>query len=377
MNRLKTPVYLMLCLLLILSLFISGCGQDEEVIQESELTVTIANAEKRDIARSMSYTGAVRGQNEVYIMPKVPARVTNVHVQPGDHVVNGQKLLTLDSSDFDAAIKQAEAGLASAKANKRQSEIALEAAKKNYERMQRLHEEGAISDQQLEMARDEHESLDSGSIDAAVAQAEAALMEANNQLENTIITSPINGVVGNISLSLGDTANPNEPAAIVTETSHLEVEVLVGENEISHIQKDSEVDVYIRAAREEPFTGTITSVASAADPMKQSYPVKVSLQNEDNLIKSGMFAQLRINTISADDVLCVPRNAVIPRGGQQVVFIVDEENRARQIEVETGVESSQWIEVLNGMEEGQKVITRGNTLVSDGSLVRGVTGGVR
>lgn len=356
-------------------LLLSGCSQSEEVVKESAITVNTAPAQIRDLAKSVLYTGTVRGQNEVYLMPKVLARVTGIHAQPGDTVRAGQTLITLDNTDFIAGVKQAEALLALAQAGLQSNQIQAENARLNYERIQALHEAGAVSDQQLEASRAAYEALIAGSAEASVAQAEAGLMAARNALNNCIITSPINGVVGTISLSLGDTANPSAVAAIVSNTSQLEVEVMVSETEVSHIQKGSQVDVVVRAVRDEPFLGEVKSISTVADPVKRNYPVKVSLPNTEGQIKSGMFAELTIDTMSKQGILTVPVGAVIPKGGQDIVYLVDGESRAQVAEVTTGIKNDQYIEIVSGLTAGQEVIVKGNTLVSDGTLVRVVGGG--
>ncbi len=356
-------------------LLLSGCSQSEEVVKESAITVNTAPAQIRDLAKSVLYTGTVRGQNEVYLMPKVLARVTGIHAQPGDTVRAGQTLITLDNTDFIAGVKQAEALLALAQAGLQSNQIQAENARLNYERIQALHEAGAVSDQQLEASRAAYEALIAGSAEASVAQAEAGLMAARNTLNNCIITSPINGVVGTISLSLGDTANPSAVAAIVSNTSQLEVEVMVSETEVSHIQKGSQVDVVVRAVRDEPFLGEVKSISTVADPVKRNYPVKVSLPNTEGQIKSGMFAELTIDTMSRQGILTVPVGAVIPKGGQDIVYLVDGESRAQVAEVTTGIKNDQYIEIVSGLTAGQEVIVKGNTLVSDGTLVRVVGGG--
>jgi len=368
-------LYLLLVTVLVLSLIAAGCGKKEEVVEETEITVDIAKAEKRDIAKSASYSGIVRGENEVYIMPKVMARVTAIYVKPGDQVREGQTLLVLDSSDYEAAVKQAEAALAQAEAAKRANDVQKETALANYERMKKLHEAGAVSDQQMEQARSQYEALAAGGAEAAVEQARAGLLQAQTQLNHCIIKSPISGVVGSINLSLGDTASPQSPAAVVTETSRLEIEVLVSESEVSYIEAGREVDVFIDAVQDEPFKGRVKSVATVPDPVKRSYVVEVMLDNPDGSIRSGMFAEVSIATISKDDALCVPRSAVIPKGGRDVVYTVDKESRAREKEVTAGIENSSYIEIVKGVKEGEKVITRGNTLVNDGTRVRAVAGG--
>lgn len=375
MNKGHKLISLMLLILLSFTLLLSGCGNKQENVKESEMTVKVASAKIQYIAKTSEYSGIIRGINEVMVMPKAAARVTSINVKPGDYVKQGQVLLTLDSTDYEAGIRQAEAAVAMAEAGKKANDAQKATAFANYERTIKLHESGAVSDSQLEAAKAQYDGLNSGSAEAAVQQARAGLQQAQNSIGNCTITAPINGVVGTISLSLGETATMQSPAAIISDTSGLEVEVQVSESEITYIQEDSEVQVTISAVREEPFKGKVESVSVAADPSSRNYQVKIIMDNSDNLIKSGMFAQVSLATVSDSNALCVPRNAVIPKGSKSVIYIVDEDSRARLLEVETGIENSHYIQVLKGLKEGQQVIEKGNTLVSDGSKVRVVTGG--
>jgi len=133
--------------------------------------------------------------------------------------------------------------------------------------------------------------------------------------------------------------------------------------------------VVIRAVQEQPFMGQVESIATVADPVKRNYAVKVSLPNSGGLIKSGMFAELTVNTMSKPGVLTVPVGAVLPKGGRDIVYVVDQDSRARVVEVETGIKNDQNMEIVSGLTAGQEVIIKGNTLVSDGTLVKVVGGG--
>lgn len=365
MKTRSKSTYLGLIVLLVAALMISGCGKKEEVIKETEISVNTAQAQERSIAKSVRYSGIVRGQNEVYLMAKVPARVTAIYVKPGDRVAAGQALLTLDSSDYQAGAAQAQAGVKAAA-------IQLENARLALERAQKLFEAGAASQQQLEQAQSGYDSAQVG-----VEQANAALAMASIQLNNCTLTSPINGVVGAVNLSLGDTANPASPAAIISETSQLEIEVMVSESEISFIEPDSPVDIYVRAAGDKPFAGKIVSVATVPDPVKRNYAVKIGLDNPQGQIKSGMFAEVAVNTVKKDNAICVPTNAVVPKGARTVVYVVDNENRAQEREVQIGIENTHHVEIAKGLKAGEQVITKGSTLVADGTLVRVVAGGVQ
>lgn len=369
--------YLVLMGLLTGLLVLSGCGKQPAVVKEAEITVNTAPAKIQDLVSSVSYSGIIRGQNEVYLMPKVSARVTGIYFQAGDPVRVGQTLIALDNSDFIAGVRQAEAGVAMAEAGQVNNALQAQSAQDDLARAQALFDAGAISDQQLELARLKYEALTSGSAEAAVAQAQAGLLAARTALDKCVITSPISGVVGSIALSLGDTANPAMVAAVVSDTSQLQVEVMVSETEVSYIQKGSQVNVYIRAAQEAPFSGQVASIATVADPGQRNYAVKVTLPNSAGLIKSGMFAELNIDTVGKSNILAVPVGAIIPKGGRQIVFVVDPDNRAQETEVQTGIKNDQYIEILSGLQAGQQVITKGNTLVSDGALVRVVAGGTQ
>jgi len=375
-QKIRKLLYIGLILVLALSL-LPGCNKEKEVVKETELTVATAKVEKKDIAQAVKYPGTVRGVNEVYIMPKVPARVTAIFVKPGDRVSAGQSLLTLDSSDFEAAIKQAEAAVALAEAGKTANTIQLENARLAYERTQKLFDAGAASQQQLEAAKSAYDILNTGSSDASLAQAQAGLLAAQTQLGHCTITSPINGVVGSINLSLGDTASPTSPAATVSDTSRLEIETLVSESEVSYIKTGDVVDVAVKAAGEKPYKGRVDSVSSIPDPVKHQYTAKVVLDNQDNKIKSGMFAEVIIGTESKQEVLCVPISSVIPRSGREIIYTVDNKNRAHEVEVKTGLRDRTNVEIVSGLKAGEQVITKGNTLVNNGTLVRVVAGGAK
>lgn len=363
MKTKRKSTYWGLIVVLMAAFLISGCGQKEEVVKETEISVSTALAQERSIAKSARYAGTVRGQNEVYLMPKVPARVTGIHVNPGDRVAQGQTLITLDSSDYQATVAQAQAGVKAAG-------IQLENARLALERTEKLHAAGAASQQQLEQAQSGYEAAQ-----VAVEQANAALAMASLQISYCTLTAPISGVVGSINLSLGDTANPASPAAVVSETSQLEIEVMVSESEVSFIEVGSPVDIYVRAISEDAFKGQVASVATVPDTIKRNYAVKVILDNPEGSIKSGMFAEVVVNTISKDNAVCVPTNAVVPKGSRTVVYVVDEEKRAREREVEIGIENTSYVEIVNGLSVGEQVITKGSTLVADGTLVRVITGG--
>lgn len=362
MERKVSRIWVLLAVILLL-LTLTGCSKSKEVVKETALSVSTATAAKMDIAQSVSYAGKVKGRNEASVLAKTSARVTAVYVKNGDHVTAGQTLFVLDSDGYSAMVEQAQVG-------RRAAELTLATAGTNLERTKKLLEVGAVSKQQMEQAQSAYDLAEVG-----LAQADAAIKVASVQMDNCSITAPISGVAGNVSLSVGDMTSPQSAAAIISDTSQLEIEFLVSESEINYIMNGSSAKVSLKAVSDKSVEGKVTSVSTVPDPVTRNYAVKVALPNQDGKIRSGMFAELIIDTISKQNVLCVPLNAVIPKGGSSIIYTVDTDKKARPLDVQTGIKNNRYIEITQGLKAGQQVITKGNTLVNDGTLVRVVAGG--
>lgn len=367
----KRITAIILTVLLVLPLMISGCNNKKAVEKESELSVRVTQVRVQDISKSGVYSGAVKGKNEAVLYAKAAARVVSVLVTPGQTVKKGQSLVALDPNDATVGLGQAQAGYDLALAGKKASDMSLETARTNYERTKKLAEAGAASPQQLEAAKTAYDSLLTGSSQASLAQATASLQSARDR---AFITSPIDGVVGYLNLDVGDTASPAAVAAVISDTAELSVDVMVSESDIGFITPNSPVEVAISAADTKPFNGVVESVATTADPIKRTYLVKIKLPNTSGKVRSGMFAQVSLSTMNKKGVLCVPVTAVVTKGARTVVFTVDKNKRAQEIEVTTGIESRDYIEIVKGLSAGQTVITKGNTLVNNGTLLRVIAG---
>lgn len=353
-----------LAVILILALFYgSGCGKEKvEKKVDSRLTVETVAVEKGSIQKEVSYLGNIKGVNEVMLHPKVAARVVAVHLKEGDRVAKGQTIISLDTTDYETQATVAEVNLA-------QAESAYENIRNNVERTRQLYEQGAVSAQQMEQAE-----LGLVQARSALEQARAGMQSAQNLMSNCQITSPINGVVGLIQITEGNMASPQAPVAVVSSPGRLAVKVNVSEAEIRFVKRGSPVAVKVSSVPGQDFTGKVTSVAAVADPLSRSFPVEVTLDNPDNLLKSGMLAEVRLPTEKKDDILTIPRNAVVEKGARRVVFTVDKDSLVHETLVEIGLESRQRVEIKKGLKAGDKVVIKGQTLLHDTDEVR-VAGG--
>lgn len=367
--------------LLIMSLLmvVSGCGKEKtKVGQDNVITVNTAVVKKMDITKYSTYTGRVKGSSEEAVMPTQSLRVTAVHVTEGQVVHQGQVLVSLDSSKLNVGVQQAEAGVASARAAQAANEVQRQTALSNYNRTKALHDAGAVSDQALETAKAGYDALCTGAAEAGVAQAQAGLSLARRNLADCEITSPMDGIVGRLDVSVGDTTSMQSPVAIINNIANLEVEVNVSESDVSSIQAGTAVKVIIEAVGEKPFMGTIKKVASIADAAAKNYAVTVSLANNvKSQVKSGMFAEVQLPTKHTEGVIGIPMSAVLPQNGENIVYIARGKNSCKAVKVQLGLNDGKYTEVTKGLKAGQKVITKGNTLIDETSLLKFADGGTK
>lgn len=363
-------------LLVMLLLMVSGCGQKVQEEEQNVLNVETAVAKTMDITKYSSYSGKVKGSNEEEVMPQLPRRVTAVHIIEGQTVKKGQVIVSLDRSKLDAAVQQAEAALASARAAQAANEVSRQIALNDYNRVKQLHEVGAVSDQVLEAARAQYDALNTGAAEAGVAQAQAALNLAQQNLADCEITSPMDGIVGRVDVVVGDTTSTQSPVAVINNTADLEVEVKVSEEDISSVQAGTAVKVLIKAVSEKPLIGSVKSVASVADLVTRTYPVKVVLPNNSvSQVKSGMFAEVMLGTQHREGVIGIPMVAVLPKNGENIVYVVNKDKHAQAVIVQTGLNDGTYIQISKGLQVGQTVVTKGNTLIDESSLLNFDNGG--
>ncbi len=364
--------------ILLLLFAVSGCGQKEAAVEAGQTVINVETAvvKTMDITRYSSYSGQVKGSQEEAVLPKLSGRVTAVPVTVGQSVRKGQVIVSLDRSKLEAMVKQAEAAVASAEAGVAANEVQRQSALTNYERTQELYAAGVVSDQALEAAKMQYDLLNTGASEAGLAQAQAGLNLARQNLADCDVTSPMNGIVGRIDVAVGDTANPMNPVAVINNTADLEVEVKVSESDVSAVKPGTTVKVRIKAVSEEPLTGTVKSVASVADSVSRTYPVKVALPNNvEQPVKSGMFAEVMLGTQQRAGVLSIPMAAVLPKSGENIVYVVSGESKAQAVIVETGLNDGTYTEVTKGLQQGQKVVTKGNTLIDESSVLTFTDGG--
>jgi len=399
-------------LTLIAAMIFSGCGSQtstDTVEEEKIVPVKVVLSQKEDLPEFQSFPGKVAAADEVSLSPKLGGIVEQILVKEGDVVKAGQPLILLEQKDVINQVNQAQAAYEAALANLsnleqgqfpqqlaqlesavKQTEANYNNAKENYERMKELYDEGAISKQQFEavelqynIAKEQHESAKTqfalakektipeslSAAKAQVKQAEAALATARAALDNCIITSPIDGTVGAITATVGGLASPGYPLITVGKLNSVEIQISVTEDRINGIKVGQEAEVTVDAVSNTPFKGEVISVSPFKNTVTQVYPVKILVPNENGLLKSGMFARVKLMVAMHADAVTVPEDAVIYYDNRTVVYTL-EGDVAKANVVETGPTSMGKTVITNGLEPGKEVIVEGQSLLTDGTKVK-------
>lgn len=365
-----------LVIVLIAALTLRSCSrgkQSEAVIQQEKTPVEVVEAVKGDIASTVLISGKLKALHEVNVVPKFPGKVSKVMVEMGDWVNKGDVLFTLDDEDALIQLKQAEAAISMAEANYRQNKEMVENAQRDLERSEKLYEEGAISLQMLEQIRASASDAAVEVLEAQLKQAQAGYDMAANQYDNTKVTSPIDGIVSYIEVDTGEMVSSAVPAAVVVDMSKVTLEGSIGENLVNKVSSSGQVDVRVHAAGNEIFKGEVKAVSPAAHQMTGLYGVKIEIDNSQSLIKPGMFAEVELVKESKEDVIQVPKAAIIAQNGDKLVYVV-EDGKAVLRKVGLGIGNAYKVEITNGVNDGEEVIVKGQSFVKDGDLVEVVRG---
>ncbi|SMP57275.1 efflux RND transporter periplasmic adaptor subunit [Anoxynatronum buryatiense] len=361
------------------------------------------------IEQYVNTSSKVTANSEISVMPKVGGTVKKVHVSLGDSVKAGDVLFEIDDTTLSLQAAQAAASLSSAQASFEASvggnydsqllqlqssidayELQYDELMKNMAKVKTLYEAGAVPKSELDNMEtnvanlelqlhtaQENLRLKQGLIleetkktgQASISQAQVSLESAQLQLGYTSVLAEIDGVISTSNITPGSTVSAQNVAMTIVNTDNLKLPISLSENHINRVSVGSSVSITIAAASETPYEGIVAHVSPAANSSTLLYPVEVHLNQADNLVKPGMFASLKLVVETRENTVSVPLNAVIEKSGEKFVYIVDEDQIARQIMVETGISNDSHIEITKGVTTGDLVVVKGHTFLSHGSAV--------
>ena len=320
-----------------------------------EVRVKIAEAASRDLTQTISYAGSINAAQYVQIGSKIAGRVSAVLFNELDEVQRGQVLIKLEDAEIKAQLKQVQEALNQAKIN-------LVNIEKNLERVKELTKKGFASTEQFDSAQ---QAYDVGKVVIRQNQANYAFMQA--QLEQTSIKAPISGTIVSKHVRIGEiVAGPlgggsfsvPTPMAEIANLTDLEVLADIDEVDISKVFVGQEAVITVDAYPEKTFKGLVREIASVTMSRRDvgiTYRVKVHITNPEKILKLGMTANLDFLLENREQILTVPKSAVLVQGDKQFVFKVRNQKVFKGV-VETGMEGEEFIEITSGLQPGEYVI---------------------
>ncbi len=360
---------------------ISGCSgkPDESVeatnIEEVSRPVEVVTPEKRDIAISNALSGKLSATEDIAVVSELSPspKVKDLRVQVGDRVKKGEVLFVLDDENIKDQIEQLQASYDASTWNIKNTEEKLQNAKTDLERMEKLYEAGAITDQALEQARLAASDTSLNGLKAQVKQSKVSLDQAISKLQDTVITAPITGYVVDVNIDENEFPPTGSAAMRIVNTDKLTVDVGVAERIVNKISKGQEVDVRIKVATDDTLKGIVKTVSPIPDQASQVYPVEIEIDNKDGSIKAGMFAEIIFDIEKQEDVLSIPSDAIIENDNGKYVYVV-ENDTAKVKEIEVGLDNGEYTEIASGISESDNVVIKGHDYVEDGEKVNIVRG---
>lgn len=351
-------------LFLILSVLVTGCNsesKDNNLIENEKIEVVETTNVKVELAKkhlfqnTFEISGSTEAYKEVMITARVSSDVKSLNVDIGDIVQKDQIIANLNDKIYAINKNRAMLGI-------KASEIDMKDMKKQFEKYKILFKQNAIS----KTLDDNYEkAYELSKIKLELSKAD--YQTANENFEYTKIKSPIDGIVSNKKISIGENMNPGTPMFTIVDTSKVYVIAGVSEVNINKLDDEMNVKVKMDAFPDRVYLGKIDNIGPVPDDTNM-YPVKILINNEDESIKVGMFATAKIELGDSIEGIGIPKNIIHNENGKNYIFIA-EDNKAIKQEVVIGLNDSNYYEIIDGIEEGMYIIVSGYNMLQDKDLI--------
>ena len=378
-------------LLLALVLIAILGGSKEEIV-----AVQTEKVQKRDITQTVAATGKINPEFKVPITSEVTGEIVSLPVEEGDKVKKGQLLIKIKGDAYVAQKERAEASLQSANANLTMRKAELDKITQDYNRMKELHNKNLASDSELETANSNYLTTKAlyQSAEANVLQSEASLKEIIDQLNKTTIYSPIDGVVTQLNVELGERVlgsgySMGTDIMTVSDLRNIEATVEVDENDVVLISVGDTAKIKVDAFGDRVFKGAVTQIGNSAvttglgtQEQVVNFEVRIKLLEPDDALRPGMSCNADVETETVHQVISVPIQSVTARSDfnmeqkkdeeetetvsannnktnkkiQEIVFII-EKSKAKKLNVETGISDDNYIQIKSGLSGKEDVVS--------------------
>lgn len=310
------------------------------------IPVEMASAQRGSISAYYSTTATLEAEEEAMVVAKVRGIINKLNVEEGDYIRSGEVMAQLEDEQLEIEAVRAKA--------------TMDRLYNDYQRNQELFDKKLISAEQFENSKFEYESQ------------KAAYELANLKLKYTQIKAPINGVVSQRIIKVGNMVNTDQEVFKITDFDPLLAVLHVPEHEMSKLRINQTSVIQVDAIRNQVFTGEVLRISPVVNPETGTFKVTIAIKDESRQLKPGMFGRVRIVYDTHENALMIPKEAVMNEDGASSVYVLNDQMVFRR-NIQTGYVNGANIEVLDGLKDGDSVVTIGQSSLQDSTMVQVVS----
>jgi len=371
MNRMNTSLRLG-ALIVAAVVGLSSCSTERKA--EAPPTQTVRNipvlaVQQANVSDLLEAVGTVRAAQTSDLASQMMGNIVEVRAHEGDRVQRGQVLAVIDDSQPRAAVDRAIAAGVAAQQQLVAADSDLSLAESTLKRYQNLYERKSVSPQEFDEVKARQQAALAGRdmAQAGQAQSQAALNQARTSLDYTRIRAPFDGVVTEKKADSGALASPGMPIFTVEDERRYRLEATVNESDLRYVRTGQQVSVAIDVLDNAGLKGKVKQIVPAADPASRTFLVKIELPT-DTRLRSGLFGRVQFSR-GERKALLIPRSAVVERGQFQGIFVLDQNKVASLRYITLGRPSGSAIEVLAGLQDGERLVAKPGALDLNGKRV--------
>lgn len=365
----KSRLVLLACCLALLSS--CGNGNNGEA-KAPEYAVITAQATTAHLTNS--YPATIKGKQDVEIRPMVSGFITKLHVDEGSVVKRGQVLFTIDQVQYRAAVETAKATVATA-------EAALQTQELTTQNNRELNKRGIVSDYQLSTSENQLAQAK-----ATLAQAKASLVNAERNLQYTEVTSPSDGIVGQVPYRVGSLVSPSmaTPMTTIADNSEMFAYFSMTERQLLQMIREGgsykeilakmpEIQLQLIDGSIYPDSGRVETISGVIDPTTGSVSIRALFPNAHNVLRSNSTGNVIFPNV-LPDVILVPQSATTDIQDKKFVYVVQADNTVKNTEIQVyTLNDGQNYYVTGGLKAGDKIVIEGVQAIKDGQAITPIT----
>ena len=340
--------------------------------EQQGTSVETRTVEQKSISRQIRSFGTVQAQDIVQVSPQVSNRITRIYADLGDTVRQGQALAKIYDNTSQEQVQQAQAQID-------QSRAAFQRDSAQYARQQELYERDLISKAELDNARATLESSR-----AQLQSAQATLAQNRENQENTVIRSPVYGVVISRNIAQGDLASSGQVAFEIGNLTGFETRVFLPLEEWKRVKVGQKVNFRLSSDDQSSAQGRVTRISPRLDPTTGLGEVVISFTEKGSSIYQGILVEAIINVETHENSVVIPRSALVENVQTLIepesntiqiernysAFVVQDDSMAVRRELKLGIEQGDQLEVLSGLQAGDQIVITGQNSLEDSAKVR-------